>query len=105
FGQHINVFRQELTGRFKVILRQPVLRKLVQFIKRRSQREQPVLRLDRANPNLEDLLLAIEVRIRMKLEHPSREVLNVSVVAVVQSSNRAKPLVQITVARAMLSEI
>src|SRR5262245_30092723 len=56
--QNVGVFDQELPCGLERLARHPLARQLVVFVKRRAQGEDRVLRLDRANPDLEDLLLA-----------------------------------------------
>src|SRR3989442_841109 len=64
-----------------------------------------ILRLDRTDPDLKDLLTPAEIRIGLKLKHSAWEVFDVSVVAVVQPARFAQALIKIAVAGTMLSKI
>src|SRR5206468_12586059 len=79
--------------------------KIVQLVRSGAKPKQSVLRLDRSNPYLEDLLPPPEIRVRLKLKHPSRKVFDVRIVAVVQTADLAQPLVEVTVARTVLAKI
>src|SRR5262249_24303855 len=77
----------------------------VQLVDTPTKRKQPVLRLDRPNPYLKNLLMPSEIRVRRKLKHPSRKILDVRVVPGVQTSNFTKPFVEIAVAGGVLTQI
>src|SRR5438876_1221697 len=64
-----------------------------------------VLRLDRPNPDLKDLLLASQVRIGLELKHAARKVFYVSVITIVQSTRFAQTLIKIAVAGAVLAKV
>src|SRR5262245_14952639 len=103
--QNVGVFDQELPRGIERLTRHPLARQLIVFVERRAQGEDGVLRLDRTNPDLEDLLLAPEIRVGRELKHPAREIFDVCVVAVVQAALFAQLLVKIIVARPVLAEI
>ena len=65
----------------------------------------PILRLDRANPNLEDLLLAAQIGIGCKLKHAARKVLDVRVIAIIQPARFAQALIEVAVTGTMLAKI
>src|SRR6202158_6004677 len=64
-----------------------------------------VLRLDRANPDLKDLLPTAQIGIGLKLKHAAGKVLDVRIVAIVQTARFAQTLVEIAVTRTMLAEV
>src|SRR5260370_41907933 len=78
---------------------------LVIFIKRGAEREMAILRFDRTDPYLKNLLTAAEIRIGLKLKHSAWEVFDVSVVAVVQTARFTQALIKIAVAGTMLSKV
>src|SRR5262249_47412294 len=95
---------QILAGDLKFLPRKAVADKLVEFIKGGPESEVAVLRFDRTNPDLKDLLRAREVGIGLELEHAARKIFDVGVVAVVQSSGLAQPLVQPPILGTMLAQ-
>src|SRR3989442_13808687 len=67
--QDVGEFRQEFTRRLERLLREAVANQFVVFVQRGAQREDAVIRLDRADPDLKNLLLTCNVRIRSHLKH------------------------------------
>src|SRR6266516_2108594 len=61
--QDVAVFHQKLSRCFESLAKETVENKLIVFIKSCTQRKQPVLRLNRTNPDLENLLFPTKTRI------------------------------------------
>jgi len=64
-----------------------------------------VRRLHGPDPDLEDLRLAPQIGIGLKLKHAAGKVFDVSVIAVIQPARFAQALIEIAVARTMLAEV
>src|SRR5688572_8348498 len=104
-GQDVDEFHQELARRFKIVRGHSIPHQLVIFVKCCTQSEVTVLRLDRANPDLENLLLAAQVRIGLELKHATWKIFYVGVVAVIQSPQFTQTLIEIRAARTMLAQV
>src|SRR3954471_5632914 len=103
--QHIDKFEEELPGAFEIFFRQSFSDELIIFVKRVAQREQALGWGNRTNPDLKDLLLPREVRVRLKLEHPAREIFDIRVISVVEAAGFAQTLVKMAIAGAMLPKV
>src|SRR5215813_11550057 len=62
-------------------------------------------RRNRPDPDLEDLLLASQVRLRLEPEHSLREILDVGIIAVFEAAQLAHPIPQAAAAGSMLSQV
>src|SRR5688572_30711487 len=65
--QDVDELHQKLSCRLEIVRGHSIPHQLVIFVKRRAQSEVTILRLDRSNPDLENLLLAAQVRIGLEL--------------------------------------
>ena len=95
--QNVCEFREELASGFECLLRYTVSHHFVVFIQCRTQSKNAILRFDRTNPYLEDLLLARNIRIRCHQEHATRKIFDVRVITIVEPTCFAQPLIKIAV--------
>src|SRR5205823_863437 len=86
FQQQVDVLAQVAAAPLKALLAETFLDEPVELKHRQAQREVSIRWFYRADPKLENLLAAGEVRLRLKEEHAVREVFDVGVVAIVQSA-------------------
>ena len=96
-GKNVDVFGEEQPRALEVLLGHAVFDQFVQFKKSQTECIGCGIRLHRANPDLENLLLTRQVRFRLEEEHAAGEVLDIGVVAVVKSADFTHPVVQIIV--------
>ena len=84
----------------------PSVDQLLELIHCHSRREMRIIiAAHRADPDLEDLLLAAKIGVRMKLVHAAREILDVRVVTVIHAARFANALEQMRVSAAVLAKI
>src|SRR5262245_43169574 len=62
-------------------------------------------RRNRPDPDLEDLLLTSQIRLRLEAEHTLREILDVSVIAIVEAAYLTHAIPQAAAAGSMLSQV